>query len=306
MNEEFKDRVLFPVVVPVGILAGIFLVLFLFSRILLNVPKGVAVAVALLTGLNVLIFCAIVSVRRVRGFAVLALLIAVLIPSGFGTAAAAGWINVHQPKPAGPAKPTGPAVFKLAADNTAFSTSTINLQEAGGDATIDFTNNDSVPHNVHIFSGTDATGATIFTGTVVSPGASATYKVTGLQPGTYYFRCDIHPAIMTGKVVATAFTGAGGPSNNVAVSANNTAFNKTSLSFSAGQPISIKFANDDSVPHNIHIFQGTSDTGTSEFAGTIANAGQTLTYNVPALPAGTYFFHCDVHPAVMTGTISVT
>ena len=29
------------------------------------------------------------------------------------------------------------------------------------------------------------------------------------------------------------------------------------------------------------------------------------TYDVKALPAGTYFFHCDVHPTQMFGTLVV-
>src|SRR5579872_761653 len=202
MNDNVRDRVLFPVVVPLGILASIALVLFLFSRILLHVPRGVAVAVALLTGLNVLITCAIVSVRRIRGFAVFAMLIAILIPSAFGTAAAANWIKVHTP-PVKTHVATGPAAFKLSAANVAYSTTTINLQEQNGNATIDFTNNDTVPHNVHIYNGPDDTAPTLFTGAIVPGGGSATYNITGLQPGTYFFHCDVHPAIMTGKIVVT-------------------------------------------------------------------------------------------------------
>jgi plastocyanin len=36
----------------------------------------------------------------------------------------------------------------------------------------------------------------------------------------------------------------------------------------------------------------------------LAQAGQTVTYDVPALPAGTYTFICIVHPN-MTGTLTV-
>lgn len=309
MNEDVRERVLFPVVVPIGILAGIAVVLFLFSRVLLHVPRGVAVAVALLTGLNILITCAIISVRRIRGFAVFALIIAIIIPGGIGAAAAAKVIKVTVPSKPAAARPTAPPPFKLSANNTAFSTTTIDLQEQNGNATIDFTNNDSVPHNVHIYNGADDTAPSVFSGAIVPGGSEATYDITGLQPGTYFFHCDVHPAIMTGKIVVTAFTGAGGSpaaSNTITITAANTAFSKTSLSFTAGSPVTIKFTNNDTVPHNIHIFQGTSATGTSVFTGTIANAGDTETYNVGSLPAGSYFFRCDIHPTLMTGTITVT
>jgi plastocyanin len=314
MNNTVRDRVLFPIVVPVGILAGIALVLFVFSRILLNVPRGVAVAVALLAGLNVLITCAIVSIRRVQGFAVLVLVVVVALPMLVGGAAAAKVFKVHGPsKPActyncPSSAPAGPQPFKLSAANVAFSTNTINLQEQNGDATIVFTNNDSVPHNVHIFNGADATAPSLFVGTITQGGQTSTYNVTGLKPGTYFFHCDVHPTVMTGKVVVTAYSGSGSAAsaNNVTITAANTAYSKTSLNFTANQPITIKFVNNDSVPHNIHIFQGTSATGASVFAGTIAQGGQSVTYSIPALPAGSYYFHCDVHPTIMTGTITVS
>ncbi|MGH2717294.1 MAG: cupredoxin domain-containing protein, partial [Actinomycetota bacterium] len=166
--------------------------------------------------------------------------------------------------------------------------------------------NDTVPHNVHIFNGSDATAPTLFQGALANPGESVTYNITGIQPGSYYFHCDVHPTQMIGKVVVTAFTGGAQPSNNITITAANTAYSKTSLTFTAGSPITIKFVNGDSVPHNIHIFQGTSASGTSVFTGDITNPGSTSTYNVGSLPAGTYFFRCDVHPTIMTGTITVT
>jgi hypothetical protein len=38
------------------------------------------------------------------------------------------------------------------------------------------------------------------------------------------------------------------------------------------------------------------------FAGDLVTGPATATYDVPAIPAGTYFFHCDVHPTQMFGT----
>jgi plastocyanin len=32
----------------------------------------------------------------------------------------------------------------------------------------------------------------------------------------------------------------------------------------------------------------------------------TVTYEIPALAAGTYTFNCFVHPALMTGTLTVS
>jgi plastocyanin len=57
--------------------------------------------------------------------------------------------------------------------------------------------------------------------------------------------------------------------------------------------------------HDIHIFSAnpTQDPNAqSLFIGEIITGPQTVTYQVGALPAGTYFFHCDVHPLQMQGT----
>ena len=69
----------------------------------------------------------------------------------------------------------------------------------------------------------------------------------------------------------------------------------------AGKPFQIEFENKDSVQHNVAIFD--SDKLTKNFfRGTVFAGPKTMTYDVPALAAGTYYFHCDVHPN-MTGTI---
>jgi plastocyanin len=55
----------------------------------------------------------------------------------------------------------------------------------------------------------------------------------------------------------------------------------------------------------VAIFQGTDATGKNVFRGAIVQGGQSATYNVPALTAGSYYFHCDVHPTLMFGTLTV-
>jgi plastocyanin len=93
---------------------------------------------------------------------------------------------------------------------------------------------------------------------------------------------------------------AGSPSAGLAVVAKDTAFNPTSLSAKAATPFTIDFDNQDSFPHNIAIKDA---GGTTQFKGEIIT-GAKATYNVPALPAGTYAFWCEVHPN-MTGTLTV-
>ncbi len=71
----------------------------------------------------------------------------------------------------------------------------------------------------------------------------------------------------------------------------------------ADTPFQIVFTNNDAgIPHNVAIHKG-SPTGPEVWKGEIFNGVETRTYDVPALPAGTYGFVCTVHPN-MTGTLT--
>jgi plastocyanin len=63
--------------------------------------------------------------------------------------------------------------------------------------------------------------------------------------------------------------------------------------------------NQDSVPHNLGIY--TSQGGDRLFTPpTLANAGESVTYEVEPIPdPGQFFFQCDLHPTTMTGTFVV-
>ena len=87
--------------------------------------------------------------------------------------------------------------------------------------------------------------------------------------------------------------------------AKDVAFDQTSLSAQANAPFEIQFDNQDTgIPHNVAIDGGSSPTN-NLFRGTIVNGPGQATYDVPALPPGTYTFQCDVHPTVMKGTIVI-
>ena len=67
--------------------------------------------------------------------------------------------------------------------------------------TVTFVNDDeSVPHNFHVTGPGGLNVKTdIFTG---ADGGSRTVTFTIAQPGEYTFVCDVHPAQMTGRLVA--------------------------------------------------------------------------------------------------------
>jgi plastocyanin/uncharacterized membrane protein len=72
----------------------------------------------------------------------------------------------------------------------------------------------------------------------------------------------------------------------------------------AGEPFGISFQNeDDGVPHNVAVYRDDS-AEESLFVGDLVDGTATVTYDVPALEAGVYYFRCDVHPQ-MDGTLEV-
>jgi cytochrome c oxidase subunit 2 len=90
----------------------------------------------------------------------------------------------------------------------------------------------------------------------------------------------------------------GGETASVQMSATNALkFDQDVVEVPADTPLAIEFKNNDpAAPHNVAL----PDLG---FVGMpIANAGQTVTYMAPALPAGEHKFICSVHPN-MVGTL---
>lgn len=81
-------------------------------------------------------------------------------------------------------------------------------------------------------------------------------------------------------------------------------FDTPALEVAANQPFSLVFDNQDpTVPHNVVI--NTPLGSKVEMGDTAFFTGpQKRTYQVPALAAGVYPFHCEVHPQAMTGNLT--
>lgn len=86
---------------------------------------------------------------------------------------------------------------EITAADLAFDVSTIEAP-AGEDFTITLVNNDSAPHNISIYS--EEGGDEIVLGDTAEADQTVTVDVSALEPGTYYFQCDIHPD-MNGSLV---------------------------------------------------------------------------------------------------------
>lgn len=80
-------------------------------------------------------------------------------------------------------------------------------------------------------------------------------------------------------------------------------FGVHALSVAAGQPFGIKFDNTTSLDHDVDI---RLQDGTTVVDDPVVGPGQTQTYSIKALDAGTYTFICSIHPIpAMTGTLTV-
>jgi uncharacterized surface protein with fasciclin (FAS1) repeats len=93
--------------------------------------------------------------------------------------------------------------ISLSAKDIAFNTSTITVP-AGANVTVVFDNQDTgIPHNFAVYD-TPAAQTSIFVGKIITGPATVNYTFTAPStPGNYFFRCDVHPTIMTGTFVVT-------------------------------------------------------------------------------------------------------
>jgi plastocyanin len=93
------------------------------------------------------------------------------------------------------------------------------------------------------------------------------------------------------------------------LTAKSIRFDTSCLAAPADTPFTIRFENADAgVAHNVHVYSedpAANPSAKSLFTGTIVTGPTTTTYSLAALPAGSYYFHCDVHPTTMKGRLIV-
>ena len=92
-----------------------------------------------------------------------------------------------------------------------------------------------------------------------------------------------------------------GPTTSIA--AEGTKFNISEMLFEAKKPVTLTFANNDPVQHNVAIYEDES-AAVDIFKGEIFSGPDEMEYQFDAPKAGEYFFRCDVHPD-MNGTVTV-
>jgi plastocyanin len=109
----------------------------------------------------------------------------------------------------------------------------------------------------------------------------------------------------SGKGVSATATSSA-KSVTIDLTAQNIAFDKSTITVPASATITVNFDNkDNGMPHNFSVYTDSS-ASTSIFVGKIITGPATTTYTftAPTTP-GNYFFRCDVHPTIMFGTFVV-
>jgi LPXTG-motif cell wall-anchored protein len=91
---------------------------------------------------------------------------------------------------------------------------------------------------------------------------------------------------------------------SLALTAENHAFDKDCLAVRAGEAFTIRFENRDNDRHNVAVLPSHTSTETL-FQGDIVAGPKSTVYAVPNMKAGTYHFHCEIHPNLMNGTFIV-
>ncbi|HEV8681396.1 MAG TPA: cupredoxin domain-containing protein [Actinomycetota bacterium] len=249
-----------------------------------------------------------------------------------GTSAEVSGLDLAVPSPTPSAVPTTttPAsqctkasngVVDIVAQGIAYDTNCLEAP-ASTPFTIAFDNKDTgIQHNVSVYpSATDLTKP-IEQGEIITGPATADYKVPALKPGDYYFHCDVHPTQMNGTLRVAGggggggggsgggggggSTGGGGGGTTTEVTAQGLAFDTDTITLAAGTKSTITFTNDDAgIQHDIAIFPNSTDLSSPLFRGDLVTGPDKVTYTIPALKSGTYYFHCDVHPT-MSGQVVV-
>ena len=223
MSAEPRRRVLLGVGIPLGAFVFLAVLILAFSRILLAVPESLAPWVALLFATNILVGCALAAtIRGTRGFVFLVVLLVGTILGGGIAGAVIGERPVHslveeaagppEPPPAPPGESPSPepspteeaspaeeeptteapggGAVPVVAEGVAFDVTELSLP-AEGEVVIAFDNRDQgIPHNVSLYSEADDP---VFQGEIITGLATIEYRFPAPPPGSYQFRCDVHP-----------------------------------------------------------------------------------------------------------------
>lgn len=218
MNDDFRQRVFLPVLMPLGVIIGFFGFAFMLSRVLLAVPEMASTTIALGLATYVLIVAGVVAAKpRITSRAlavgvtlgIVAVVGAGVIAGAAGMrelehAAAEGAEEGSQGGPEAP-EPDPEAQDAAVADENqlSFTAVDIDFTEApsgtvpAGDKNVVLVNEGQTLHNVTIPALGDAP-------IVEAAGGETASATVTLEPGTYEYLCSVpgHESLMNGEFTA--------------------------------------------------------------------------------------------------------
>lgn len=134
----------------------------------------------------------------------------VLVALKLGAAGSAAPAPATSPTPAATPSSSGGAgtVLQISSlDDSTFDTDTLTAT-ANTSITVEYLNDTAIPHNIHFYDGPDDTAPSLAqTAVVTGPGNTQSVTFTTPGPGSYFFRCDVHPLQMVGTLVVTSGAG---------------------------------------------------------------------------------------------------
>jgi plastocyanin len=192
--------------------------------------------------------------------------------------------------------------WEVVAENIQFDTDFVTLP-ANTEVTIVFDNQDSVPHDIVIFTD-DTMDEDVYATDIFTGPETREFTFTSPDPGEYYFHCSVHPA-MDGWIEFVDPAELEEPDvaadTVIELVAENIQFDTDEIVVPAGEELTLIFENRDGVPHDFILF--TDETMTEDVFGTDLYTGPvTEEYTFTVDEPGEYYFHCSVHPA-MDGTL---
>lgn len=200
-DDNMRDRLILPVLIPLGALSFILFLAIVMSQILLNVPAEIATAVGIMTAINLLVAFSVMAAKPDGGRPLMIVLGAIVaVPLLLGSAAAAGIVPLPEEEEEHGGGEGGTSV-ELAASGLAFDKKELTIP-ADTEFVLAFNNEESQPHNVAILEAQGSPNA-LFRGAVVTGPKLSEETVDPIPAGEYYFQCDVHPN-MSGTVTAAA------------------------------------------------------------------------------------------------------